>query len=193
MHKTFLFYPAWYIVTGVMALTLSGGCTRQNATMNQPPVNIESGDESAIGGMYITYQPGPRGEMYLVGLGGKPKLLKFGSTLSMFTYMHQPDVQHLVGSTYVQNVGKPDFSWRHPSKSAGSFIDARKAWYVVNQDMCGSMGPTLAPFLRRRDAVEFSGKHGGQIVRFTQITPELLKHLKPCAMKLKKMGNMMTN
>jgi copper chaperone NosL len=106
--------------------------------------------------------------------------------------MHQPDVQHLIGSVYVQNVGESGFNWRHPSNSASSFINARKAWYVANQDVCGSMGPTLAPFLHRSDAVEFSKKHGGQIVRFTQITSRLLKHLKSCTInfKFKKMGKM---
>ncbi len=192
MYRNFRLYSMWYIVVGAMVMTLIliGGCTKQNATINQPSVNIKSGDESAVCGMYITYQPGPRGEVYLVGLGNKPKLLKFGSISSMFTYMHQPDVQHLVGSVYVQNVGESGFNWRHPSNSANSFIDARKVWYVVNQDVCGSMGPTLAPFLHRSDAVEFSKKHGGEIVRFTQITSGLLKHLKSCTInfKFKKMG-----
>ncbi len=194
MYRNFRLYSIWYIMAGamVMALILSGGCTKQDTTINQPSVNIKSGDESAVCGMYITYQSGPRGEVYLIGLGNKPKLLKFGSTSSMFTYMHQPDVQHLVGSVYVQNVGESSFNWRHPSNSSGSFIDARKAWYVVNQDVCGSMGPTLAPFLNRRDAVAFSRKHGGQIVNFVQITPKLLKHLKSCTInfKAKKMKKM---
>lgn len=196
MYRNSQFYSTGYIVAAAMAISLIllGGCTKKNVTANQPSVNIKSGDESAVCGMYITYQSGPRGEVYLVGLGSKPKLLKFGSTSSMFTYMHQPDVQHLVGSVYVQNVGEPGFNWRHPPKSSSSFIDARKAWYVVNQDVCGSMGPTLAPFLNRHDAVAFSRKHGGQVVRFTQITSRLLKHLKSCTIsfKVKKMGKMMT-
>jgi len=187
MYRYFRPNSMWPILVGmiVIALIFISGCSKQNVATNQPPVNIKSGDESAVCGMYITYQPGPRGELYLVGLDVKPKLLKFGSTSSMFTYMHQPDVKNLLGSVYVQNVGEPGFNWRHPSKKASSFIDARKAWYVINQDVCGSMGPTLAPFLSRHDAIVFSRKHGGKIVSFKQVTPQLLKHIKSCTINFK--------
>jgi nitrous oxide reductase accessory protein NosL len=57
-------------------------------------------------------------------------------------------------------------------------IDGRAAWYVAGSDIYGPMGRELIPFEREADAREFMKDHGGtQILRFTGITPEVMKGL----------------
>lgn len=59
-----------------------------------------------------------------------------------------------------------------------SFIDARKAWYVIGSDIYGPMGRELIPLEREADAREFLNDHkGSKILRFSEITPEVVKTL----------------
>ena len=57
-------------------------------------------------------------------------------------------------------------------------IDGRTAWYVVGSDVFGPMGRELIPFQQETDAQEFMKDHSGKkLLRFTEITPELMKGL----------------
>lgn len=57
-------------------------------------------------------------------------------------------------------------------------IDALKAFYVIGSDVLGPMGKELIPFASRRDAEEFLKDHRGRkIIRFDDITPQLIKSL----------------
>ena len=58
------------------------------------------------------------------------------------------------------------------------FIDGGKAFYVMGSDVFGPMGRELVPFSSSTDAAAFFKDHGGkQILRFKEITPEVLKTL----------------
>jgi copper chaperone NosL len=57
-------------------------------------------------------------------------------------------------------------------------IDALSAWYVIGSDVLGPMGHDLVPLQTRADAEEFMGDHqGSRILRFGEVTPELLEKL----------------
>ncbi len=57
-------------------------------------------------------------------------------------------------------------------------IPARSAVYVVGSDVFGPMGRELVPFEKEADALEFQRDHRGRtLVRFDQVTPELLRTL----------------
>ena len=59
-----------------------------------------------------------------------------------------------------------------------TWIDARKAWYVLGSDVYGPMGRELIPLEREADAREFSKDHRGmKIIRFAEATPEVIKTL----------------
>jgi nitrous oxide reductase accessory protein NosL len=59
-----------------------------------------------------------------------------------------------------------------------SWIDARKAWYVLGSDVFGPMGRELIPLEKEADAKEFLKDHKGiQIVRFADATMEVIKTL----------------
>jgi len=57
-------------------------------------------------------------------------------------------------------------------------IDARSAWYVIGSEVLGPMGHELVPLETRGDAEEFTEDHqGSRILRFDDVTPELLERL----------------
>lgn len=57
-------------------------------------------------------------------------------------------------------------------------VDARQAHYVIGSDVYGPMGKELVPFGKLADAHAFLKDHKGKMVlRFTDITPNVLKSL----------------
>jgi copper chaperone NosL len=59
-----------------------------------------------------------------------------------------------------------------------SFIDGMKAFYVIGSDVLGPMGRELVPFMKESDAATFLKDHkGNKILRFGDITPQVLKSL----------------
>ncbi len=62
--------------------------------------------------------------------------------------------------------------WDHPH---GHWIDADKAVYVYGGDITGPMGEALVPFSDVKEAEAYKVKHGGRLVKFNEITMEMLK------------------
>ena len=58
-----------------------------------------------------------------------------------------------------------------------TFIDGRKAYYVVGSDVYGPMGMELIPFLKEADASAFKKDHKGKILRFGDVTEAVVKTL----------------
>ncbi len=58
-------------------------------------------------------------------------------------------------------------------------IDARSAFFVTGSDVYGPMGSELIPFSSEKDAASFKLDHKGKrILRFTEVTPQIIKSLK---------------
>jgi len=58
-------------------------------------------------------------------------------------------------------------------------IDAKNAFFVIGSDVYGPMGAELIPFASQQDAASFMQDHKGRkIVRFGEVTPQLLNALK---------------
>lgn len=158
------------LIFAFAAVALLGGCNRQDSA--QPAVAIHAGDTSVTCGMYIADAPGPRAEAYI---DGAKTPLKFGSTRDLFVFAETPEMAHRMQSSYVQDTARID--WAHPSNSADTFIDARKAYYVGWQPLAGMMGPTFASFAKRDDANAFIQLHGGEVLTFRQVTPDVVAAL----------------
>ncbi|MGO9013916.1 MAG: nitrous oxide reductase accessory protein NosL [Dissulfurispiraceae bacterium] len=57
-------------------------------------------------------------------------------------------------------------------------IDGRKAYYVVGSNVTGPMGRELVPFRSEEDASAFQYDHKGKILRFGDVTEEVMKAIK---------------
>ena len=57
-------------------------------------------------------------------------------------------------------------------------VEGTRAYYVIGSDVFGPMGKELVPFGKEAEAREFLKDHKGKkILRFQEITPEILKPL----------------
>ena len=162
--------PAWLLVV-LLGLGLAA-CSSSQAPPPQAAVDIHPGDTCAVCGMYIDAAPGPRAEAWVQGYKAP---LKFGSTRDFFAYVLDPENKAGLQQLLVQDSAM--INWQHPSNEARTFVDARTAWYVAWQPLSGEMGPTFASFAARREAEAFVRAHGGEVLDFSAVTPELTSRL----------------
>ncbi|MBD3640912.1 MAG: nitrous oxide reductase accessory protein NosL [Marinobacter sp.] len=157
-----------WLLAALAAVTLTA-CSgnEEQATAKPDPVHFESGDECHVCGMVIANFPGPKGE----AITEKDQhVRKFCSTKDMFAWMLQPENVNRDHTLYVHDMAQTE--WEHPDDTA--LIDARDAFFVVGSDRTGAMGPTLASFATEDAAHGFMMEHGGEVLKYSEITMEHL-------------------
>lgn len=100
-------------------------------------------------------------------------ILYFDGSKDMFTHYFNPG-RYTPGKQQSDIIGfsvKEYYSLK--------MIDARNAFFVSGSDVYGPMGAELVPFASQKEAASFMQDHKGKrILRFREITPQLLKELK---------------
>ncbi len=158
----------WFFIPAFAALLLLSGCERSDETaQSRAPVSISDGDECHVCGMTINNHPGPKGQVFI---RNNATPFKYCSTRDLFSHILQPEVRSRITQIYTHDMGST--GWEAPSNAA--FTDARQAWYVIHHPMTGAMGPTLASFAEKSAAENFREQHGGELVRFDDITLEMV-------------------
>jgi len=153
------------------ALLLLSGCDRGDESAHaHEPVPINNGDECHVCGMTINNHPGPKGQAFI---RNNATPFKYCSTRDLFSHILQPEVRSRITQVYTHDMGST--AWQSPDNSA--FTDAREAWFVINHPKKGAMGPTLAPFAEKSAAENFIEQYGGKIVRFEDITLEMVANI----------------
>lgn len=146
----------------VIGLAACGEAERSAPTA----VAITESTSCALDGMLLAHFPGPKAQVHFEG-SEFPEY--FCDTVEMFSVYLRPEQARLVRALYVQDMGKAD--WDTPR---GHWIDARAAFYVVGADARGSMGATIASFAQQGEATHFSREHGGIVLRFDEVTPDMV-------------------
>jgi copper chaperone NosL len=150
------------IAACILALLLAA-CGREIQTASALEPN---GDTAcAVDGMLLKDFPGPKAQ--IIYAEGKPDF--FCDLMDLFSMVLSPEQKRKVAAVFVQDMGKTD--WDHPQ---GNWIDAKTAIYVAGSKKPGSMGMTFGSFSKMQDAQSFVKAEGGKIVRFDQITPDLI-------------------
>ncbi len=98
------------------------------------------------------------------------KMDTFCCTLHMFSFYLQPDRPPNITAIYVSDMGKAD--WEKPE---GHWIDATEAFYIIGGDVMGPHGEALVPFSGVEDAEDYMKEHGGEIIRFEDVTTDMLR------------------
>lgn len=156
-----------FLLTGIFLVA----CDHKSGVAQQrQPVPFERTDECHLCGMAISSFPGPRGELFEHEV---QEVRKFCSTRDLFAYYLQPENTHRVQEIYVHDMGQSP--WDKPDDRY--LINAREAWYVINHQLSGAMGPTLASFKEQGAAQAFSNTNGGSVIRFSDISLAMLTHL----------------
>jgi len=145
------------------AMTIASACAYQAVT--PPPMELSDSAICSMDGMLLADFPGPKGQILYDQ--GKPEV--FCDTVELLSALIAPEQQRHVAAAYTQDMAHT--SWDKPQ---GHWIDARTAYYVAGSRRTGSMGPTLASFAGERDAQAFARDNGGRVLRFADITPDMV-------------------
>lgn len=117
--------------------------------------------------MVVAKYPGPKGEI----VKSNGETLVFCSVKCMTCAILGRGISDKDAKILGHNVEKID--WQHPSDD--QFIDLTKAWVVVGSKMKAVMGKSVAPFETKEAAQKFADQHGGAVLQWKDIKPELLQ------------------
>ncbi|MCW8918128.1 MAG: nitrous oxide reductase accessory protein NosL [Gammaproteobacteria bacterium] len=155
-------------IATLFATLLLWGCSSEAPPAAQSgPVTLSRADSCHVCGMIVLDQQGPKGQARLVG-GGKP--VAFCSTTDLMAFLFQPDTPATVKEVWVHNMHEAN--WQSPPDNG--YINAYEAWYVIEHDLHGAMGHTLAPFAEKQQAEAFIAKHGGKVLHYNELTLDIV-------------------
>lgn len=161
--KTTPLTPSRKLLAGVAALMLLAACSHALPTYSA----LEPGKDTAcaLDGMLLLDFPGPKAQAHYAE--GQPDF--YCDLLELFSAVLAPEQKRPPAALFVQDMGKTD--WAHPR---AHWIDAKTALYVVGSKKRGSMGPTFGSFASVEDAEKFAKQEGGKVMRFEQITLDMV-------------------
>jgi len=119
--------------------------------------------------MTVVNHNGPKGQIIL---SDKKQALWFTSVRDTIAFTLSPEEPKNIAAIYVNDM--TDANWDNPG--ADNWIDARKAWYVLESNLSGGMGAAEAvPFATKKGAESFRTKQGGKVYAFTSIPEEYIR------------------
>lgn len=146
-----------------LAVVLLAACREASKTVQ--PQDFTRSTACALDGMVLADYPGPKGQIQYDA--GPPDF--YCDTVELLATFLRPEQQKHITAIYTQDMAKAE--WNEPR---GHWIDAKTAFYVRGSKLRGSMGPTLASFASEADAQAFVGRNGGKVLRFDQITIDMV-------------------
>lgn len=112
--------------------------------------------------MIVLDHKGPKGQIYLKGRAP----LFFSSVRDTIAFTMLPEESKQIAAIFVNDMSRT--SWDRPAPD--TWIDARKAHFVIGSSKRGGMGaPEAVPFKTAAAAQKFAGKFGGTVVAFRAI------------------------
>jgi copper chaperone NosL len=150
------------LVAALLAMALAA-CNDGTASVPSP-VEIASDAVAEFCGMSLAEHAGPKAQIFL---RGETNPHWFASVHDAFAYMMLRERPNEVVAIYVNDMGKAK-NWNQPE--AGSWVEARKAIFVIESRQRGGMDENEAvPFSDRAAAAAFSSQFGGSLVNFADM------------------------
>ncbi len=144
-----------------------GGCSREGSDQAAAAAVDFGADASCtLDGMLLADYPGPKGQLLVAGQAEREW---YCDTLEVLNVLVRPEQVRKLRGAWVQDMARAD--WEQPR---GHWIAARSAHYVLGSRRKGSMGATAAPFADAAAAQAFQAKHGGRVLAFGDIRPEMV-------------------
>ena len=159
------------ILLTTFTLIALAACSKQD---NSPPPAPQQISDSAGGhycSMNLTEHNGPKAQIFLNGKPDKP--VWFSTIKQMFGYTKLPEEPKGIHAIYVTDMGKVK-DWEKPNADT-EWIDAKKAYYVIESSFIGGMGAEDAlPFADKAQAEKFAKEKGGRVVGFAEMPDEYI-------------------
>ena len=153
------------IVSVFLAAILLSGCNQDAASSVVPPPFALNGDAMGVFcGMNLLEHPGPKGQIITAS---RIDPFWFTSVRDTVAFTLMSDQPRDIRAIYVSDMARAT-SWEDPG--ATNWIDARKAFFVIESHRQGGMGAAEAvPFGNRAAAAAFAAANGGVVVTFAEI------------------------
>lgn len=149
--------------TLILALLLAA-CKQDSASL-PAPVEMTAQSVGYFCQMNVLEHGGPKGQIALDGLPGKP--LFFSQITDTVAYLRMPEQNYKILATYVSDMGAAP-SWAQPGTDNWVLID--KAVFVVGSDQLGGMDqPEFVPFSDPAKAAGFIALHGGKVMALAEL------------------------
>jgi copper chaperone NosL len=159
-----------------LAALLAAGCDRPAPQAAPPAAEVSAEATGHYCGMLLADHEGPKGQIHLAG---RPAPVWFSSVRDTLVFMRLPEEPKDIVATYVNDMARAT-RWEQPEP--GAWVDARKAWFVIESDRRGGMGmPEAVPFSEQAAADAFRKVHGGRVVRLDDIPDAYLFGSEPPA------------
>ncbi|MFC3874400.1 nitrous oxide reductase accessory protein NosL [Neisseria musculi] len=158
----------FYLVSAALALAACGAKPESSPPAPQPITERSVGHYCT---MNLSEHVGPKAQIFLNGKPDKP--VWFSTIKQMFGYTKLPEEPKGIAAIYVTDMGKVS-DWRTPNAD-NDWVDARKAYYVIESGFIGGMGAEDAlPFADKAQAQKFAAEKGGRVVAFGEIPDEYI-------------------
>lgn len=155
----------------VLALLLLLAACKEETAALPPAVPMTAQSVGYFCQMNVLEHGGPKGQVALDGLPGKP--LFFSQVRDTVAYLRMPEQNYKILATYVSDMGAAP-SWDQPGINNWVLID--KAVFVVGSDQMGGMDqPEFIPFADPSKADAFAKAHGGQVMALQDIPASALQ------------------
>ncbi|KRR21462.1 copper resistance protein CopZ [Bradyrhizobium lablabi] len=141
------------------------GCNQESGNKRMPPpVALNSDAMGVFCGMNLIEHPGPKGQIITAS---RIDPFWFTSVRDTVAFTLMPEQPRDIRAIYVSDMAQAK-SWEDPG--ATNWIDARKAFFVIESRKQGGMGAAEAvPFGNRAAADRFASDNGGRVVTFGEI------------------------
>lgn len=173
---------------GVLVGAALAGCLGGSDGGGAPaaPVALAGGQQCDSCGMVIEKHPGPNGQIFYeehTPEGHADPAVFDALKGCLFPYLFEHERRDWSASVvYVTDYSSVDYdlpehdgtTYISSHTDSDSFAKARDLTYVVGSDVQGAMGPDFVPFSSEDDAQAFADEHGGDLVAYDDITPELV-------------------
>jgi copper chaperone NosL len=161
-----------------LGLLSLAACARGSPTAEEPPPR-ETTDASVAQfcGMSLAEHGGPKGQIFIRGLHDP---YWFATVRDAFAFLFLPEMPKAVSAIYVNDMAKAK-NWDQPE--AGTWVDARKASYVIESRRRSGMGTEEAiPFGDAGAARRFADSNGGRVVSFNDMPRDYILNATPGAL-----------
>lgn len=158
-----------YRFTPLLLLLLLTACEKSQSVAVPPAQTLTRDANGYYCLMTVVNHNGPKGQIIL---SDKKQALWFTSVRDTIAFTLSPEEPKNIAAIYVNDM--TEANWENPG--ADNWIDARKAWYVLESNLSGGMGAAEAvPFATEEGAESFSKKHGGKVYAFASIPEDYIQ------------------
>jgi copper chaperone NosL len=165
------------LMLGLAAVVVLAGCKQEAANAPlPPPVTLNADAMGVFCGMNLMEHPGPKGQIITAS---RIDPFWFSSVRDTVAFTLMPDQPRDIRAIYVSDMARAP-SWEAPGET--NWIDARKAFFVIDSRKQGGMGAAEAvPFGERAAADVFAVANGGKVVMFDKIPADYVLGSEPPA------------